>query len=420
VLAIATAARLYYSLLAACGGIATKYVNDELNYFAIITAVWVVCFNLYSGYKRHDGHHARLSSEQHNICALLLQPTTNELRSFSPGEIRNMVFISHFSLILSSLVSVFSNSPEAAPVSREFAGDQHNQQVLSSQPENSSFIREHDSARENTGPQPFYLIAHRVLTTQGVYDALSHGANAIELDVSATRHEWYADHDDTPFTRGDTVRTIFETVAEQRQAGQTITFVWLDIKTPDRCDPSTPETRQCSIAGLQDLAREILEPHGVRVQYGFYNTNGRAYDWLVERQNSNEVINLNGKAADVLEAYTSAGIPKIKRAMSYGSWILPFLFGNCHEDSFYSCTELRQATESRSFGKVWGWTTTVGHGWYAEKMLDEAGVDGLIYGFQLTSYYDHESTRAAARDILAWIADHPGERYLATNEDIPW
>jgi len=332
-----------------------------------------------------------------------------------------MVFISHFNLILSSLISAFSNNlPQAAAVGPRLGRNQHNQQTLSFQPEDGSIGGDVDVPSNTSGPHPFYLIAHRVLTTQGVHDALSHGANAIELDVSATRQEWYADHDDTPFTRGDTVRTIFETVAERRQAGCTITFVWLDIKTPDRCDPSVSETRQCSIAGLQDLAREILEPQGVRVQYGFYNTDSRAYDWLVGRQNSNEAINLNGKSSDVLEAYIGASIPKIKRVMSYGSWVLPFLFGNCYEDSFYSCTELRQAVESRSFGKVWGWTTTVGHGWFAEKMLNDAGVDGLIYGFQLTSYYDHESTRAAAGDILSWIADHPDKRYLATNDDIPW
>lgn len=316
---------------------------------------------------------------------------------------------------------MFGDSPQAAAVAPSFDHAQHNQQILPAQSEtNGSVAERYDSDRNTAGPQPFYLIAHRVLTTQGVYDALSHGANAIELDVSATTQDWYADHDDTRFTRGDTVRTIFEAVAEQRQAGKTINFVWLDIKTPDRCDPSIPHTRHCSIAGLQDLARQILEPCGVRVQYGFYDTKSRAYDWILERQSNNEAINLNGKANDVLQAYTTAGIPKSKRVISYGSWVLPFLFGKCYEDGFYTCTELRQAVESRSFGKVWGWTTTVGHGWYAEKMLNEAGVDGLIYGFQLTSYYNHENTRTSAQDILTWIAEHPDKRYLATNEDIPW
>lgn len=330
------------------------------------------------------------------------------------------MFISRFGLVWSSIVSVIGHLPQAAALAPVSDRPQRDQQILSTHFENTSLTENHNIGQNHDGPQPFYLIAHRVLTTQGIHDALSHGANAIELDVSATTQEWYADHDDTPFTRGDTVRTIFEAVAEQRKAGQTITFVWLDIKTPDRCDPSRPQTRNCSIAGLQDLARQILEPAGVRVQYGFYDAKSRAYDWLLQRQNSNEAINLNGKANEVLEAYTAAGIPKNKRVISYGSWVLSFLFGNCNEESYYTCTELRQAVESRSFGKVWGWTTLAGHGWYAEKMLDDAGVDGLIYGFQLTSYYDHANTRASAQDILTWVTKHPEKRYLATNEDAPW
>src|SRR4051794_13035771 len=110
-----------------------------------------------------------------------------------------MLFISRLGVVWSSIVSIVGNLPQAAGLAPPSDHTLSNQQAVLGDSRNVNL-----SGTQDNGPQPFYLIAHRVLTTQGIYDALSHGANAIELDVSATKQEWYADHDDTPFTRGDT------------------------------------------------------------------------------------------------------------------------------------------------------------------------------------------------------------------------
>lgn len=215
-------------------------------------------------------------------------------------------------------------------------------------------------------PKPFYLIAHRVSTVQGVQDALAHGANAIEMDLTAYSNGWYSDHDGIWITRGDTAPQMFQAIANVRQAGNTVTFVWLDIKNPDYCDPSNPSTKSCSIAALQDLAREILQPHGMRVLYGFYgrNSNGNAFKTTAASLNDYEAIDLEGSGKMVQQAFTAAGLSQpAKGIMSYGNFILGYQFGNCDEDSYYTCTELRQAVESRRFGKVFSWTLEAGQGW---------------------------------------------------------
>ncbi|KAI1614792.1 hypothetical protein EDD37DRAFT_407554 [Exophiala viscosa] len=272
-------------------------------------------------------------------------------------------------------------------------------------------------------PMPFYLIAHRVSTVQGVQDALSHGANAIEMDLTAYNSGWYVDHDGIWLTRGGSARQMFQAIADARQAGKTITFVWLDIKNPDYCDPNKPMTEPCSIDTLQDLAREILQPYGVRVLYGFYGGSniGPAFKRVIASLNDYEAIDLESLAATVQQAFSAAGLSQsAKGIMSYGNFILGYQFGNCEEESYYTCTELRQAVESRHFGKVFSWTLEAGQSWYLDKLMGEASVDGLIYGFKAAPYYDHPDTRSAAQDIFSWINDHSDRRYVATQDDHPW
>ncbi|KIM32612.1 hypothetical protein M408DRAFT_62247 [Serendipita vermifera MAFF 305830] len=270
------------------------------------------------------------------------------------------------------------------------------------------------------GPRPFYMIAHRVLTVEGVKIALAHGANALEIDMTAWKKGWWADHDGTPTSAGDTARAMFEAIKQHRTVGRTVTFVWLDIKNPDWCDPADSNWKHCSITGLRDLAREILEPAGVRVLYGFYKV-GRAYNLIRGDMNSMEAINLNGKAKDIKDEFVNNGpADKSKRVMSYGYYNLPFQFGNCREANFNTCTELRQAVESDAFGKVFGWTSAKGQAWYVDKLLGEAGIDGLIYGLKVTAYNNDADARAAFADIWKWLWEHKDRRYPAGQNDNPW
>ena len=277
------------------------------------------------------------------------------------------------------------------------------------------------------GAKPFYLIAHRVLVADGIKAALSHGANAIEIDMTAWKDGWWADHDATRFppSWGDTARKMFETIAEERKAGKTITFVWLDIKNPDHCNPQDPQKRICSIDALRDLARELLQPHGVRVLYGFRDTDSKAWNSILKGLNMNEAMNLNGKANEVMQGFDSHGPSQLsQRIMSYGYFNLAFQFGDC-KGSKDTCTELRQGVESGKFGKVFGWTYSPPYGGksgrvYVEALLGIAGIDGLIYGLEITHYVDDPRARIAAQDIISWVTSHPELRYLAAQHNNPW
>lgn len=250
--------------------------------------------------------------------------------------------------------------------------------------------------------RPLYAIAHRVLTVQGVKDALGQGANALEIDVTAWPSGWWADHHGSATSAGDTVEKMFQAIAEQRRARGNIIFVWLDIKNPNRCDPEDLKVRHCSMVALQEQARRILEPADVRVLYGFYGgaARGVGYDSTYRGLTEKEAINLDGKAQQLKERFESSGISAVKqRVMSYGTDNLLYDFGNCHEPDYYTCTELRQAAQSNMFGQLYGWTLTTGQQNYNDLLLGDADVDGIIYGFGGTAFYDHEDTRAAFQDI---------------------
>ncbi|KAL8776925.1 MAG: hypothetical protein Q9213_008083 [Squamulea squamosa] len=271
-------------------------------------------------------------------------------------------------------------------------------------------------------PRPVYLIAHRVLRSTSVDDALRNGANAIEVDMTAFKEGWWADHDHVANSWGDSAEVLFNKIARERRSGKSITFVWLDIKTPDAYDPNDTAQQHSSVRGLQDLARQILQPAGVRVMYGYIlGANSKTYPFIRDRLNSNEAINLDGNPKQALRRFENEGpADKSRRVSSYGDPHISFEFGNCQEASYNTCTELRQAVDSGRFGRVFGWTSTKGDGEYVKKELETAGVDGIIYGLSNADYVDGTDTRAAAKDIFDWVKSHSDQRFIATNDDSPW
>lgn len=275
---------------------------------------------------------------------------------------------------------------------------------------------------------PIYAIAHRVLSAQGVEDAITNGANALETDMRAWHDEsgdgWWADHDGVIANRSATASALFEAIAKQRIAGKNVTFVWLDLKNPDYCKLDDPAHVNCSIIALQDLARKILHPAGVRVFFDFSGVIGDAFSWICKNTNTYESIGVEGPAAYVKKVLTGCAFGnRAQHIMSIGYYDydhLPSLFGNCELDEVghHVCKELREAVESRAFEKVFGWTSSVGQAFYVDKMLGTAGVDGLIYGMG-EDYKDCNVTRAAFKDINDWVVKTPG-RFLAGQDDHPW
>lgn len=280
----------------------------------------------------------------------------------------------------------------------------------------------HEAPYRTNGARPFYAIAHRVLSSYGVKAAVAHGANALEIDMTAWKPGWWADHDGTPTSAGDKAEDIFRTIADIRRAGNTVIFVWLDLKNPDWCDPDDAKWQRCSITALRDLARRILEPAGIQVLYGFYGSQvgGKAFDRIQRGLNSNEALNINGVAREVAKGFSKTSLTKERAVMSYGYFQLPVEFGNCREPNYFTCTELRIGVESYLFGKVFGWTLATGQEYYADKLIGTAGVDGLIYGLRTQEYKDEKDTRNAIASIFAWLNNHSDQRYLARQSDKPW
>ncbi|KAG6906807.1 hypothetical protein DXG01_012035 [Tephrocybe rancida] len=283
-----------------------------------------------------------------------------------------------------------------------------------------------DAASVLPAPLPFYAVAHRVLTVQGVKDAVAHGANALELDMTTWKDHggWWGQHDDEYETRGDTAETLFKTIVEQRRAGKNITFVWLDIKNPNNCTLDIPELRYCSIAGLQDMARELLQPFGVRVIYEFNRKNmgpTPAYRFIARSLNDYEAATSYGKVDWVLDEFNRYGPANARqRVMSYGGEPLSSGFGDCTPGDKGTCAEMRHAVESGEFGKVIAWTSTEGEGKYVDKLLGVANIDALLYGSNSRDYDNGGDIRAAFNDIFKWVSDNPHRRFLAGQDDSPW
>ncbi|KAF7593469.1 hypothetical protein BBP40_011475 [Aspergillus hancockii] len=259
--------------------------------------------------------------------------------------------------------------------------------------------------------RPIYAIAHRVLRPEAVTAAISHGANALEVDLTAWWFGWWADHDGKLFSAGATARDIFEFIA---QNGYDISFVWLDIKNPDYCR----KDRACSIEALRDLAREILEPAGIQVLYGFFETaDSRGYRAIKDTLNANEAVGLSGDTASVLGWYdnTSATIATKQRIMDFGgSWLNRGL--DIYPELRYGSWERDQG----KLGKVFSWTSAEGDTEMVRYLLKEAAIDGLIYGYQTSEYNDETGPKSALQDIVEFAEAHPDTHRMATRYDVPW
>ena len=296
---------------------------------------------------------------------------------------------------------------------------------------------------ESDNRHPIYLIAHRVLHTGAITQALSDGANAFEMDVAPHKGILYAFHDDpmSDFTGrnkpGDTVKAMFDRVVELRNTGSNLSFVWLDIKKPGTWSGGDTE---CSIRNLQRMARDTLGQVGVAVMYGFSqrDTALPAFTSLAKSLNRNEAIDINGRASAVKNIFTSAEIktvPAKQRVMDFGVSFLNLpkamdcdypsklhsFGGICYE--LHKAARLRDRQEPRKpiLGKVFGWTlrvqdkmTTV------EKLLGFAKADGLIYGEATHDYRNHKDNRAAIQRIKDWLQKNHKTHRAAGQEDRLW
>ncbi|PNP79419.1 hypothetical protein FNYG_07254 [Fusarium nygamai] len=267
--------------------------------------------------------------------------------------------------------------------------------------------------------KPFYAIAHRCNNISAVQHAVNDGANAIEMDLFSEGEDgWWASHDG-PSKNGNRAKEMFHTIAAHRKAGKPITFVWLDFKNPDACDPGKPAEWGCSIGALRDLARQILEPQGVRVLYGFYGVqNGSAYRLLESDLTANEALNVDGRSVPLQQFFNKNGPSDIqKRVASYGYTQLEEGFGNCTEpgDAHLTCTQLRQEVISGKFGKVFSWTAVMDQVQLVQRLMG-VGIDGIIYG--LEGPYGGNSTQALAQ-IRSSLVQNGGYRYAGISDN-PW
>ncbi|PKX88448.1 uncharacterized protein P174DRAFT_436204 [Aspergillus novofumigatus IBT 16806] len=247
--------------------------------------------------------------------------------------------------------------------------------------------------------RPIYAIAHRVLTTvNGMEAAVKHGANALEIDM------WAWDSWGYKGRPGAKAEDMFRAIQRQRHAGNTINFIWLDLKKPDEF-----ATGKNANKGLRDLAHQYLKNYNVRIMYGFMrkDVDGRSFQVVSKSLITSEAISVNNVAEKVYRTFEKVGqnIPVSKRVIDYGYFGLGFQFGICYEDGYYTCAELRKGArcEKRESSGEYLAGLFKNQANIADKLLSIAQVDGLIYG-RIFSYKDSQAVRAPLNDIKSWIA----------------
>ena len=270
--------------------------------------------------------------------------------------------------------------------------------------------------------RPVSVIAHKVLNEPGLDAALDHGANALEMDMTAWKEGWWCDHDGTETSWHDKADDMFGNIAKRRKDGKTILWVWLDIKTPDWCEVDDPDWEVCSLKGLMRIAREKLSPVGVRVLYGFSTNQGKAIQYVKENLATDEAINWDGSPGTGVEVTSNefTELSQQHKVGSFGDDHLDTNFGGCTEGkgSLKSCAELKYGVQSNFWGAVFGWTITSGQSDYVKKMFGDAKVSGSIYGSAGDIYGDNDVTKAAAKAVLDYIRGDSSVK-VATKDDPP-
>ncbi|MFG3280477.1 phospholipase [Streptomyces sp. NPDC048111] len=281
-----------------------------------------------------------------------------------------------------------------------------------------------------------YAIAHRVDTLDGVDAALKHGANGIEIDVCAwwNPDEWRAWHDcssagDT--RRGPSFDSLIDRILSNARAGRRLSLIWLDIKDPNYCGEAP--NRTCSVAGLRDKAQRLTAA-GIQVMYGFFeyhggstpDVGGRGWQSLEGRLGPLEGITTTGSRDKVVAAFdrSGSGFPHGRRVMDYGDTDITNGFGNCTEATWNTCAELKKGAADRSAGRLaatMSWTTTYNDPWYVDKLLGDAGVDGIIAGYGaftgVREYDDSWQCANAINLVRDWVNRHGSTHRMATSSD---
>ncbi|PHH81793.1 hypothetical protein CDD82_7835 [Ophiocordyceps australis] len=263
--------------------------------------------------------------------------------------------------------------------------------------------------------RPIYIIANSVLESQNIAVALDHGANAIEIDVTAWGTTWWADRSGNSFSWGDSVEEMFKTIAQLVKAGRYIGFVWLQIQNPNYCKAS--EQRSCSVGGLRDLVHRHLWRIPVPVLYAFprnfYSSEDSGALEVTENLLPYEAVAFDGHSQPVQLTFGQLGPgDERKRVMTdgYFDWATGFWPWR---------DEISDFVKGQAFQRVFGWTYAGGRPHLLDAMMD-TGIDGIVYGFKHTAYYEHEWVRRAAQEVREWIYRHPYRARVATKGDVPW
>ncbi|KID93992.1 phospholipase D, partial [Metarhizium majus ARSEF 297] len=144
---------------------------------------------------------------------------------------------------------------------------------------------------------------------------------------------------------------------------------------------------------------------------GFYRSSigKRAYKSIRSDLNEHEALNVDAEVA--VSAKELGDLPRGKRVYSKGFFDLALKFKGPFEN-------LSKASKSGAFRKVFGWTLANHHDkTKVARLINDAKVDGPIYGFKHTHYYDHKNTRGALEDIARAIQASGGYRMANTSDN---